>query len=397
VANNYQKKNYVKTCFFAFLAVSFFVLSTGGAVATELEVKYPVIAGQTLTTTTKLPDYMLYLFNAGMFIGFFAVFLSLVIAGAMWLLSPAKPDLLAEAKDRISGAISGLLILALTYLIIATINPQLSIFKLAELPSTPTTPVVEKKAPGVYFYAQAGCSNVRVNFNTSSVPDLGDLKNKVHAVDIVQNPDTKTSYISILYDNVGLWGKCQYIDPNSSCETVEPFAASASVHRYDFSPNGDGVYFYRKPCFNEIDKSFGSMAEMVAYCNTKTGGYYKVKNSEIKSKGVYEKKLEDLIFTGVPEEEQDCIKYDESGDCVSRSMPSLGGENISSIIINGDYLVLFTYAGPGEKCSDMQLTSCQEFPTAGDTNKLGPQQMKWENIRNNSGVIPNCVTIVPIK
>ena len=88
---------------------------------------------------------MLYLFNAGMLLGFFAVFISLAIAGSMYFLSPAKPDLLTEAKDRVGGAVSGLLILVLTYLIITTVNPQLSVFHLADLPELPPPPP-EKKA-----------------------------------------------------------------------------------------------------------------------------------------------------------------------------------------------------------------------------------------------------------
>ena len=274
------------------------------------------------------------------------------------------------------------------------------------LPPAPA-PTAEKKVAGVYFHPDSDCSNTRIQANTSSILDLGTLKNKVKAVNIIQDTEKENYYISILYDNVGLWGKCQYIDPNKSCvPVVGNFAASASVHEYDFAPKGDGVYFYRKTCFNKIKSPLETPSSLVAYCNDpeNTGGYFKVDNQDIKNAEVYEKKLETLSFTGeegdecnVPEEEQDCVKYDKNGKCTQKSCPTLGGENISSIIINGDYLVLFTYAGPGQECSDMQLASCQEFPRAGDTNGLGPQQIKWENIRNNNGVIPNCVTIIPIQ
>ena len=71
-------------------------------------------------------------------------------------------------------------------------------------------------------------------------------------------------------------------------------------------------------------------------------------------------------------------------------------KNISSIKIGKDYLVLLTYAGPRESCDDVVNDSCQEFPAPDDVNKTGPQQIKWEEIRNHGGVVPNCVTIIPI-
>jgi hypothetical protein len=159
-------------CFLFFLFFCFFCLPIN-KVSAGLEVQYPVISGQTLTPNSTLPSYVKYLFNAGMFLGFFAVLISLVIAGIMYFLSPVNAELLASAKDRISGAISGLLILVLTYLIVATINPQLSFFNLSPLPPTPPPPVAPPP-PGVYLYSQTDCSNTRVQANTSSISDLGD-------------------------------------------------------------------------------------------------------------------------------------------------------------------------------------------------------------------------------
>ncbi|MDP1994181.1 MAG: hypothetical protein Q8K40_02940, partial [Ignavibacteria bacterium] len=284
------------------------------------------------------------------------------------------------------------------------INPRLSFFNLNELPSmacnssgqcvtggtgascTTSANCAIKKAPGVYFNKSSDCSDDKVQPNISSVPDLGPLKNKINSVGIQQDADTESYYITILYDNTNFWGKCQYItttDPNSSdqtCQTVSPFAASVSVYPYDFDPNGGGVFFYRK--------SYGSF--------NGGGGQYIVDNSEIN--GIYVKRLEDLKFEGVPEEEQDCVQYDEDGKCAKdgRRPPSLAGENISSIRINGNYLVLLVYFGPNDS-SYGPWTSCQEFPTSDDVNKIGPMQIKWENIRNSNGVIPNYVVIIPIQ
>jgi len=387
--NKKQLKIFIGILFFCFLFVGFFCAINNKVSA--LEVSYPVISGENLNTDTNLtlPKYVLYLFNAGVFLGFFAIFISLVIAGVMYILSAVSAEARAEAKDRIVGAISGLLILVLTYLIITTINPQLSVFNLNSLPETPAT-TVAKTTPGVYFYKSSGCPPEKnAEVSTSNVPDLGKLKNQVHSVGIIQDPNTESYYITILYNNPGLWGKCQYITTDSTatttCKPVTPFASSASVYKYDFHPEENnppdgGVYFYRKSYWNN------------------SGGYYFVSNDEIKNAGIYVHALDNpdstLIFTGVPEDEQDCVGYDKDGTCISRTPPTLGGENISSVGIDGNYLVLFVYAKPGD---DPIWSDCQEFPTTDDINKTGPQQIKWKSIRNNNGVIPNWVIIIPIQ
>lgn len=354
--------------------------------AAGLEVQYPTISGENPNTDTNLTltKYVKYIYDGGMFIGFFAVFISLTVAGAMYFLSPISAEFKTRARDMFSGAISGLLILVTTYLIITTINPQLSFFNFNQLNPAPM-PAGPTEYPGVYFYHEYDCSNDRAQPNASNISDLGLLKNKINSVGIIKGSG---SYISILYDKTNFWGKCQYINGSAPCQTVNPFAASASIYRFDFDPNGDGVYFYRKSYFNN------------------GGGYLYIPNDTIKNAGsnnLYVGNLNQLQFTGdlnsgnctVPEDEQDCIKYDDNKKCIQRSCPTLAGENISSVKIHGNYLVLFVYSGLTDRSSG-PWTFCQEFPSIDDANKLGPQQMKWQNIRNsNKNVIPNYVVIIP--
>src|SRR3989344_1985989 len=124
------KKNYKKLrfLFFCCFLIVFLSLPAVKIFAANLEVDYPtLITGAKVDSNTDLPNYLKYIFDAGIFLGFFSVFLSLIWAGVLYLLSPAMPDALANAKDRVSGAISGLLILATFYLIMTTINPNLAI------------------------------------------------------------------------------------------------------------------------------------------------------------------------------------------------------------------------------------------------------------------------------
>jgi len=379
------------------IVISFCCVPTGKVFGDGPEITYPEIAGQKVQQDILLPEYTRYLFYLGTSIGYLAVFISLVIAGVMYFLSPVNAGLKASAKDRFVGAISGLLIITLTYLIITTINPQLSLLFFIKPPTTYCTPEGKcmqadkthpgdvydcksddacpqpiKKQPGVYFYKNS-CDNSATP-NTSGIADLGDeLRNNVHSVDIVRDYTSDLAYISILYNGTNFRGSCMYLDPNGGCQPTNPFAASASIYQYDFSSNGNGVTFYRKSFFDE------------------SGGYLTIPVS-----GIYFRELADLTFDGVPEEDKKCMKYDDNGKCTFRETPTLEGENISSIKVEGNYVVLLFYFGPKD-ASGGPWTSCQEFPTTDDTNKTGPQQIKWQEIRNNQGVLPNYVAIFPVK
>jgi hypothetical protein len=355
----------------------------------DLELSYPKINNKTLTKIeTPLTDYLAYIFDIGMFLGFLAVIFSLISAGVLYLFSPISPETKARAKDQIYGAVSGFLILITFYLISTTINPSLGFFKLKELPSAPQGQV-SSIMPGVYFHKESGCpAKDGAVAHTANVNDFDEsLKNQINSVNIIQDPPSK-AFISILYDINGLKGACQYIDPNSNCHNIASFNAnssgvsSASVHRYDFNPNGDGVYFYREPFFKT------------------EGGWFKVDNSQINN--IYWNSLENISFTGslggncnVPLTAQDCAKW-EGKNCTERKCPKLTGKNIGSIKINGNYVVLLVYFDAKKDAPAGPWSFCQEFPTQKDTNKTGPNKVEWEVIGNQE-MLPNYVAIFPVK
>lgn len=382
------KKNYINLYIILFL----FIFSASFCIAADLELEYPLLKdGFTITdTNTPIPIFLKYLFDIGMFLGFAAAVYSLGYAGVLYLISGAKPEYRSQARDRVSGAISGVLILVMTYLIITTLNPQLKFFKLNDLETIP--PVALNKSPGVYFYKSTDCSE-DVKFSTSNVNDFGtELNNRINSVLVVQGKTA--SYISTLYSSPGLSGKCQDASPNkTTCQNDPPltpnFASSASIHQYDFNPNSnpdnDGVYFYRKPFYN------------------KEGGWLKINKTQIKtsSKGFFGAKLEDLTFTGdstscnVPIEDQICEKYDEKGICIQKKCPALAGKEISSIKIAGNYIVYFLYFDPTDSPNG-PWSYCQEFPTPDDINREGPKQFKWEKTLSQPN-LPNRVYIYPVK
>jgi len=315
--------------------------------------------------------------------------ITLTISGIFYFIAPASPGALELAKDRISGAISGLLILLLTYMIVVTINPSLATFRLNPLEKI-EAPEISTDSYGINFYKSTDCSNPDKT-STLSIPDFGDLTNKVNRVKVSQNYDGNVYYISILYDNANYWGKCQYVDPNNSgCQTASVSVASASIYKYDFSPDAGGsVTLYRK--------SFNMASEKN---DNKDEGYLKISSSQISK--LYFKKLSELSFMGdgkectVPKNERDCIKWAIDGRCTEYQCPLLDKENITSIKISGDYIVLLIYIDPLDNTGNYTYSYCQAFPTKDDTNKDGPQQIKWDSIRASNND-PNYILIIPIE
>ena len=345
--------------------------------AADLEVSYPVSkSGIALQgTNTPLPILLKYIFDYGTFLGFMAAVYSLAYAGFLYLRAGAQPEVLSQAKDRIWGTVSGILILLMTYLIITTINPQLAFFKAPEL--QPIPPVAVDKSPGVYLFQSTDCSGQAFS-STSNINNFGpDMGNKINSVLIVQSKDV--SYISTLFSSPGLFGKCKYIDPNiSTCQKVPNIANSISIHQYDSKSNNGSVTFYRKPFYNP------------------DGGFIELKAQDVQSSnnGFFKAKLEDLYFQNVPLEDQICTKWDENQNCISKQNPSLAGKEISSIKIIGDFIIFFIYFSPNDSSSG-PWTYCQEFPIENDINKEGPKQFKWEKSANQTK-LPNWIFIIPI-
>lgn len=386
IVKNYKFLSKLFWCFFSFSFIPFMNVFA-------LEINYPSMGdGGSLNSSSSLPAYIEYIYEAGIYLGFGIVIISFAWAGLLWALSPISPSLKAEAKDRFTGSISGLLLLLCSYLIITTINPNLKVLSFNKIPEQNVQSVELERPGGIYL------NDGKFPY-TASIADLGNLKNRIKNFEIV---DTGGSYMAIFYDNTNLWGKCEYVNYSGG---AIPWAASMSVHSYDFEANGDGVYFFRKTCFNKIESQYNNKTSLINICKQKSDGYLKISNGDIGE--LYSAKLFDLEFEEVPEDQKECIKYDKYNKCTERETPTLAGENISSIVINGNYIVLLVYASPDDSGSG-PWTFCQEFPTLNDANNMGSYQTKWEAIRNTSGtgaskdevtgaVLPNYVIIVPIK
>lgn len=151
-----------------FLLIAFLFQAT---YAFALEIKYPSVPGaitpQEIEQKLKageiekedvLPLYFKYYFNLSLIIVVLICLGVLIFGATLFLLSPAKPVVLVSAKRWIFSGLLGLLILFSSYLVLVTINPQLSLLRLgreeAEVPPGRVAPLPREAI--TYFEVPTG-------------------------------------------------------------------------------------------------------------------------------------------------------------------------------------------------------------------------------------------------
>jgi hypothetical protein len=104
-----------------------------------LEVQYPKIPGTTTPTVIEFsfPEYAKYIFYFFIAVSGIAGLLVIVIGGVQYVISAGNIEKTKDAKDQITAAVFGLLILLCSYLVIYTINPQIAVFHLSAPPVPP--------------------------------------------------------------------------------------------------------------------------------------------------------------------------------------------------------------------------------------------------------------------
>ncbi len=122
-----------KYSLFAFFLLVLLFANIGFAFA--LEIVYPPVPGlPTITKDSSIGEYIGYFFGlAIMFAGVIAV-ISLAIGGVQLIMSAESPENEKNAKDRIKGAVLGLVLTLASFIILRTINPVLITPTLTPLP-----------------------------------------------------------------------------------------------------------------------------------------------------------------------------------------------------------------------------------------------------------------------
>jgi len=121
---------------FLVITIVLFLLSPSVSTAIDLNLDYPEIGGFDLNTDQGLDQVIAWLYYFVITIAGMAVFAMLVWGGFTWLTSTGDPSKISNAKDRIYSALLGLALILGSFLIMQTINPELTVLKLPELPNT---------------------------------------------------------------------------------------------------------------------------------------------------------------------------------------------------------------------------------------------------------------------
>lgn len=374
---------------------------------------------------TSLPVYLKWVFDFGLAIGFMAVMATLAVSGVFFILG-GIPSMRSKARELLSSAIAGFLILSLLYLILVTLNPNLAFFKDIQPVKTEGTicqdPITnpdgtvtcQGKIHGVYFYTGGGCQGDSFGSGTN-VPDISAVSKKIiNSVGIIQDRDHDIYHIAITYGTPNYYGQCQYIYPNKNCNsnkltykdpndpnaTAVPLSPkSASIYTYNFNASGS-VTFYRNGAGGS--DGFYKDGGFLTLDDFQIGDFYEEDLKNLKFNGNADPSSDKLDDCTVPKDQQDCVKWDKTGKCTEKKCPTLSGHNIGSIKISGDsgssFLVVLVYNGPGD--SDDVSSFCQAYPKDSDINPYGPKQVKWDKINSTTAdrtIFPNHVWIIPIE
>lgn len=105
----------------------FLAFSSAFAEWTSLEIDWPPSPGGTdLTTSSDLTLLVQYIYEWGIALGGLAAFIALLIAGFIYLTSVGDPQKMADARGRIAWALAGLVLLLASWIVLNTINPDLT-------------------------------------------------------------------------------------------------------------------------------------------------------------------------------------------------------------------------------------------------------------------------------
>ena len=114
--------------FFIFFIAGLFYLSVNQVFA--LEISLPG-----LSNNPTLPQYVSYFFNFGIYVVGILSLISFTVGAVSLIVSFDKPDVASNAKDRMKGAILGLILTIISFIIMNTINPAIITPLLNTLPN----------------------------------------------------------------------------------------------------------------------------------------------------------------------------------------------------------------------------------------------------------------------
>jgi len=127
-----MKKN--SKLFLLIFLVGFILLpETSSAANLQLNLDYPSFGGYDLNSNQDLNELVAWFYYFIVAISGIAAFFALIVGGFEWMTSAGNPSRVSSAKERMSSAMLGLVIILASYLILQVINPELTILQLPHL------------------------------------------------------------------------------------------------------------------------------------------------------------------------------------------------------------------------------------------------------------------------
>ncbi|MBI4119104.1 MAG: hypothetical protein HY452_02480 [Parcubacteria group bacterium] len=121
----------------SYIIIPILLLSLPSAVG-ALEVSFPSVQGVTVTDAMGPAQWVRYIFLMGQALVGLAIIYALVRSGVEWMTARDNAGQVKAAKDRIMGAVLGLIILLGSYIFLRTINPQLVELRNPSVPNPPS-------------------------------------------------------------------------------------------------------------------------------------------------------------------------------------------------------------------------------------------------------------------
>ena len=113
-----------------FLLILLLLVFVSSSTAFALEIDWPLSPGGTvLNDDSDVGDMVQYFYEWAIALGGLATFVSLVLGGFKYLSSMGRPEAMKDAREQITSAFAGLVLLLSAWLILNIINPDLTTFK----------------------------------------------------------------------------------------------------------------------------------------------------------------------------------------------------------------------------------------------------------------------------
>ena len=210
--------------------------------AFALEMQYPEIFGHKVTNASEGVEFLAYAFYFVIALGAVIVFCVLVSAGIDMVMAGGEASKITSARNKIMGSFIGLIILFCSYLILNTIDSNLTTIKLKQLNCDNSMSGLEvcvditKKQGDMYKkYSQ---------IFLSSMADAGLLEGEKIEIKKYNNLKEVWTFPEKEYQGIGT----KIFDSRTNKEF--PKEITSLVKSYKIIPYQEGIYFYDQTDFN---------------------------------------------------------------------------------------------------------------------------------------------------